>query len=152
MSSSGNIDHKHQHINMVSSGSTDYGHWQCLWWQHGPQTPVWPPVATWTTEVFWEAPIQKINHSPSQTSCCCLKPGWSCGTFRVRACVSSRLPHTILTALVLPLSTMYQFCHLFHLPIIHLLIQAPLQIAVCHTVFCCCCFCSNSFASNTYCN
>lgn len=48
--------------NMASSSSADQ--------QRKPRTPLvsWPPGAAQTMEAFLGGPVQKMNHSPSQTS------------------------------------------------------------------------------------
>lgn len=36
--------------------------------QHGPQSPIWPPVASGTTVVLQGGPVQQVNLSFSQAS------------------------------------------------------------------------------------
>lgn len=61
---------------MISCASTDYryphgfwlhqdhGHQHRLRWQHGPWTSMWPPVATWTTDIFRDSTDHGHPHEP----------------------------------------------------------------------------------------
>lgn len=100
------MDHRHSH---GLNSSMELRHKHCLQ-RYRPWTPTWPPVGSWTMEVFKGVPIQKMNCSPSWTSCHCSETRWWC--YWAETAWAPGLLHTTLPALSSHAAPLHCLSHL----------------------------------------